>query len=58
MAVRRCMFRENTAYSYAGAIAALGPAISTLIVEDSVFDSNAVRAPMDAGDMEVTVRLN
>ena len=52
------MFRENTAYSYAGAIAALGPAISTLIVEDSVFDSNAVRAPMDAGDMEVTVRLN
>ena len=27
--MRRCMFRENTAYSYGGALAALGPALST-----------------------------
>ena len=52
------MFRENTAYSYAGAVAALGPALSTLVIEDSVFDSNAVRAPTDEGGGDVTLRLN
>ena len=55
----RCVFRENTAYKSAGAIAVQGPAISSLLVEESVFDSNAVRrASTDASGVDVPVRLN
>jgi len=36
----------------------MGSEASTLRVEDSIFDANAVRAPMDKGGVDVTVRVN
>ena len=36
----------------------MGPASSTLLVEESIFDANAVRVPMDGAGMDVTVRIN
>eukprot|EP01045_Picozoa_sp_COSAG04_P021668 COSAG04_NODE_2355_length_4284_cov_2.515173_1_plen_1336_part_01 len=55
----RCTFRENVAYQSAGAILVQGPALSILLVEESVFESNAVRkSSTDASGMDVTVRLN
>eukprot|EP01045_Picozoa_sp_COSAG04_P012063 COSAG04_NODE_797_length_10240_cov_3.294547_5_plen_357_part_00 len=55
LAFVRCLFRENTAYKGGGAIAVMGPASSTLLVDDSIFDANAVRVPMDGAGMDVTV---
>lgn len=46
------------AYVSGGAIAVQGPAVSTLQVEESVFDTNALRIPMDGSGVDVTVRLN
>eukprot|EP01045_Picozoa_sp_COSAG04_P007883 COSAG04_NODE_422_length_14618_cov_11.903712_11_plen_1388_part_01 len=57
--VLRCVFRENVAYQSGGAIMVLGPALSALLVEESVFDSNAVRKPSTAASsVDVTLRLN
>ena len=36
----------------------MGPASSTLLVKESVLDANAVRAPMDTGGVDLTVRVN
>eukprot|EP01045_Picozoa_sp_COSAG04_P013494 COSAG04_NODE_960_length_9157_cov_6.389269_7_plen_168_part_00 len=46
------------AYVAAGAIRVLGAAVSTLLVDQSVFEANAVRVPADGGDVDVNVRLN
>ena len=56
--VRRSVFRNNIAYSAGGAIAVSGNDKLTMIVLESVFDSNAVRPPPDAGAADLTVRLN
>ena len=50
--------RGNIAHEEGGAIKILAMASSTLRVEDSLFDSNAVRVQADGGGVEVTVRLN
>ena len=52
------MFRENVAYVGGGAIYVMGLEVSTFLVDDSVFDANAVQTPPDAGGVEVTVRVN
>eukprot|EP01045_Picozoa_sp_COSAG04_P026798 COSAG04_NODE_3793_length_2526_cov_1.479604_3_plen_142_part_00 len=39
-----------------GAISILGSALSTVLIDDSVFDSNSV-ARQDTGAMDITVRL-
>ena len=52
------MFRENVAYISGGAIAVLGTALSTFLIDDSVFDANAVRTPPNADGVQVTVRVN
>eukprot|EP01045_Picozoa_sp_COSAG04_P042929 COSAG04_NODE_13813_length_591_cov_1.134146_1_plen_55_part_10 len=49
---------ENLSYKSGGAITVLGPAISTFLVEDSIFDMNAVRVPANGARMDITVRLN
>ena len=55
----RCAFRDNVAYQSGGAIAVQGPALSMMLVEESVFGSNAVQRPsIDASGVDVTVRLN
>ena len=46
------------AYIAGGAIRVLGAAVSTLLVEASIFESNAVRVPADGGDVDMTVRVN
>ena len=50
--------RGNIAHEEGGAIKILAMASSTLRVEDSLFDSNAVRVQADGGGEQVTVRLN
>eukprot|EP01045_Picozoa_sp_COSAG04_P035223 COSAG04_NODE_8038_length_1031_cov_1.181330_2_plen_257_part_00 len=50
--------RNNVAYVAGGAIRVLGAAVSTLVVDHSVFESNAVHVPADGGDVDVTLRLN
>ena len=52
------MFRENVAYVSGGAIYVMGLEVSTFLVDDSVFDANAVRTPPDTGGVEVTLRIN
>ena len=49
--------RGNIAHEEGGAIKILAMASSTLRVEDSLFDSNAVRGAVRGG-VELTVRLN
>jgi hypothetical protein len=41
--VTRCLFRDNVAYLSDGAINVQGAATSTLIVENAIFVTNAVR---------------
>ena len=52
------MDRQNVAHASGGAITVQGPALSTLRVEQSVFDTNAVRVSTDGSGVDVTVRLN
>eukprot|EP01045_Picozoa_sp_COSAG04_P020662 COSAG04_NODE_2139_length_4717_cov_1.826981_2_plen_752_part_00 len=54
---RSCVFRLNEAYKSGGAIFVLGSEASTLMIQDSTFDANAVRVAADAA-VDVTVRLN
>ena len=47
------------AYKAGGAIFVLGKLATNLVIEESVFDANAVRpAVADAGSVDLTVRLN
>ena len=50
--------RENIAYFSGGAIAVLGSAVASLLIEASTFDTNAVQLPEGAGGAEMTVRVN
>eukprot|EP01045_Picozoa_sp_COSAG04_P011836 COSAG04_NODE_775_length_10405_cov_20.166214_6_plen_1349_part_00 len=55
----RCLFSDNFAYQSAGAIFVQGSALSALLVEESVFDSNAVRkSSTDTSGTGVTVRVD
>ena len=56
---RQCTFRSNVVYLLGGAISVLGSSVSRLLVEDSTFQANAVRASgAGASDVDVTLRLN
>ena len=56
---RQCIFRSNVVYSLGGAISVLGSSVSRLLVEDSTFQANAVRASgAGTSDVDVTLRLN
>eukprot|EP01045_Picozoa_sp_COSAG04_P005864 COSAG04_NODE_279_length_18210_cov_5.657225_1_plen_1569_part_10 len=55
---RRCMFLDNLAYKSGGAIFMLGSQASTLLIEESILEANAVRVPSDQGSAYVTVLLN
>ena len=52
------MGSDNLAKKSGGAIAVQGNAKVVVTVLQSVFDSNAVTPPPDAGAVDVTVRLN
>ena len=52
------MGSENLAKKSGGAIAVQGNAKLVVTVLQSVFDSNAVETPPDAGAVDLTVRLN
>eukprot|EP01045_Picozoa_sp_COSAG04_P029915 COSAG04_NODE_5042_length_1767_cov_2.122302_2_plen_331_part_01 len=56
--IRRCAYRDNLGLVNGGAIFVLGSQALVLAITQSVFDSNAVRPPPDAGAVDVTVRLN
>ena len=49
---------DNLAKKSGGAIAVQGSAKVVVTVLESVFDSNAVETPLDAGAVDLTVRLN
>ena len=53
-----CVGSDNLAKKSGGAIAVQGNAKLAMTVLQSVFDSNAVAPPPDAGAVDVTVRLN
>eukprot|EP01045_Picozoa_sp_COSAG04_P005276 COSAG04_NODE_242_length_19007_cov_3.089433_8_plen_1575_part_00 len=55
---RLCMFRDNVAFSSAAALSIPGLSGSTLILEASIFDGNAVRVPQDGRTTDVTVLLS
>ena len=56
---RQCIFRSNVVYLLGGAISVLGSSVSRLLVEDSTFQANAVRASgAGTSDVDVTLRLN
>ena len=52
------MGSDNLAKKSGGAIAVQGNAKLAMTVLQSVFDSNAVETPLDAGAVDLTVRLN
>ena len=57
MQLYRCVFVNNTAYRTGAAISFNGAIGSTLLLQDTIFDRNAVEVPTDGRTTDITVLL-